>query len=117
MFGCSRVVALLLAKFGKGDVTNGTCQERTMTEAFESVLLEAAHYDMRIEDEEDLEEGNDEKMDVDPDLNRENIETSSSPSTAPSIEFGGKPMLLGEVFWSNFLQILANRMMINQEID
>ncbi|EYB85836.1 hypothetical protein Y032_0290g1551 [Ancylostoma ceylanicum] len=36
-----------------------------MAEAFERVLLDAAYCDLAIEDEEDLEEDNNEKMDVD----------------------------------------------------
>ncbi|EYC44176.1 hypothetical protein Y032_0470g2035 [Ancylostoma ceylanicum] len=87
MFDCSRVVALLLAKFGQGDVTNATRQESKMAEAFERVLLDAAHCDLTIEDEEDLEEDrdNDEKMDVNWEMDCEDIETHSSPSNAPFI--------------------------------
>ncbi|EYB88946.1 hypothetical protein Y032_0239g3323 [Ancylostoma ceylanicum] len=104
MFDCSCVVALLLAKFGQGDVTNATRQERKMAGAFERVLLDVAYSEFAEEDEEDLEEDNDEKMLVNWDMDRENIETRSSPSTAPFIEFGGKPIPIGQVFWSNFLQ-------------
>ncbi|EYB84608.1 hypothetical protein Y032_0313g2184 [Ancylostoma ceylanicum] len=94
MFDCSRVVALLLAKF-KGDATNATRQVRKMAEEFESVLLDAAYSYMTVEYEEDLEEDNDEKMDVDWDLDCDNIETSCSPSNAPFIEFGSKPISIG----------------------
>ncbi|EYB81718.1 hypothetical protein Y032_0375g233 [Ancylostoma ceylanicum] len=62
MFDFSRMVALLLAKFGLGDVTNATRQERKMAEAFERVLLDAAYSDLTVEDEEYIEEDNDEKM-------------------------------------------------------
>ncbi|EYB86561.1 hypothetical protein Y032_0204g1877 [Ancylostoma ceylanicum] len=103
MFDCSRVVALLMAKFGQGDVTNTTHQERKMAEAFERVLLGAAYCDLTVEDMEDLEEDNDEKMDVDWDIDCENIETRSSPSNTPLIEFGGKSTPTEQVFWSNFL--------------
>ncbi|EYC40403.1 hypothetical protein Y032_0613g671 [Ancylostoma ceylanicum] len=100
MFYCSLLVAFLLAKFGQGDVTNATHQERKMAEAFERVLLDAAYCDLTIEDEEDLEEDrdNDEKMDVDWEMDCENIETHSSPSNAPFIEFGGKPVPIEQVF-------------------
>ncbi|EYC14089.1 hypothetical protein Y032_0042g712 [Ancylostoma ceylanicum] len=93
MFDYSRVVALLLAKFGKGDVTNATRQQHEMAEAFESVLVDAAYSDLTIEDEEDLEEDNNKKMDVDWDINCANIETRSSRSNAPFIQFGGKTYL------------------------
>ncbi|EYC18655.1 hypothetical protein Y032_0026g1294 [Ancylostoma ceylanicum] len=63
-----------------------------MAQAFERVLLDAAYCDLTIEDEEDIEEDNDEKMDVDWDIYCENIETRSSPSNTPFIEFGGKPI-------------------------
>ncbi|EYC14610.1 hypothetical protein Y032_0040g305 [Ancylostoma ceylanicum] len=63
-----------------------------MAEAFKRVLLDAAYCDLSIEDEEDLEANNDEKMDVDWDRDCENIETRSSPSNNPFIEFGGKPI-------------------------
>ncbi|EYB85832.1 hypothetical protein Y032_0290g1547 [Ancylostoma ceylanicum] len=92
MFDCSRVVALLLAKFGQSDVTNTTHQKRKMAEAFERVLLDAAYCDLSIEDEEDLEANNDEKMDIDWDIDCENIRTRSSPSNTSYIEFGGKPI-------------------------
>ncbi|EYC16180.1 hypothetical protein Y032_0034g2843 [Ancylostoma ceylanicum] len=98
MFDCLRVFALLLAKFGKGGVTNGTRQERKMAEAFERVLLEAAYYEMTIEDEEDLEDDNDEKMDFDRDIDCENMETRCSPSNAPFIEFVDKPISIEHVF-------------------
>ncbi|EYC44216.1 hypothetical protein Y032_0468g2010 [Ancylostoma ceylanicum] len=98
MFDCSRVVALLLAKFGQGDVTNTTHQERKMAEAFERVLLYAAYCDLTVEDEENVEEDNDEKMDVDWDIDCENIGTRSSPSSTPFIEFGGKPIPIEQVF-------------------
>ncbi|EYB93042.1 hypothetical protein Y032_0187g1132 [Ancylostoma ceylanicum] len=62
------MVALLLAKFCQGDVTNATHQERKMAEAFERVLLDAAYCGLTIEDEEDIEEDNDEKMDNDWDI-------------------------------------------------
>ncbi|EYB98593.1 hypothetical protein Y032_0130g1555 [Ancylostoma ceylanicum] len=55
-----------------------------MAEASERVLLDAAYCDLTIEDEKDLEEDNDEKMDVDWDIECENIETRSSPSNARS---------------------------------
>ncbi|EYB92744.1 hypothetical protein Y032_0190g1241 [Ancylostoma ceylanicum] len=70
-----------------------------MAEAFGRVQLEAAYYEMMIEDEEDLEKDNDEKMDVDPDSDCENIETRSSPSNS-----GASPCL-------------SERYLINQEID
>ncbi|EYB97894.1 hypothetical protein Y032_0136g1984 [Ancylostoma ceylanicum] len=92
MFDCSCVVALSLAKFSHGDVTNTTHQKRKMAEAFERVLLDAAYCDLTREDEEDLEEANDEKMDVNRDIDYENIETRSSPSNTPFIEFMGKPI-------------------------
>ena len=57
MFHYSRVVALLLVKFGKGGVTNANNQERKMAQAFEKVLLNAAHSDLTIEAEEDEEGG------------------------------------------------------------
>ncbi|EYC07794.1 hypothetical protein Y032_0069g399 [Ancylostoma ceylanicum] len=90
-------------KFGQGDVTNATHQERKMAEAFERVLLDAAYCDLTIEDEENVEEDNDEKMDVDWDVDCENIGTRSSPSNTPFIEFGGKPIPIEQVFWSNFI--------------
>ncbi|EYC25545.1 hypothetical protein Y032_0011g1268 [Ancylostoma ceylanicum] len=68
MFDCSRVVALLLAKFGQGDATNATHQERKMAEAFERVLPDAAYCGLTVEDEEDIEEDNDKKMDIDWDI-------------------------------------------------
>ncbi|EYB81733.1 hypothetical protein Y032_0375g242 [Ancylostoma ceylanicum] len=74
MSDCSRVVALLLAKFG----------QPKMAEASDGVLLDAAYCDLTIEDEKDLEEDNDEKKDVDWDIDCENIETRSSPSNARS---------------------------------
>ncbi|EYC45237.1 hypothetical protein Y032_0435g1423 [Ancylostoma ceylanicum] len=98
MFDCSRVVALLLAKFGQGDVTNTTHQERKMAEAFERFLLDAAYCDLTTEDEENVEEDNDEKMDVDWDTDCENIGTRSSPSNTPFIEFGASPYLLSRYF-------------------
>ncbi|EYC10014.1 hypothetical protein Y032_0058g2942 [Ancylostoma ceylanicum] len=55
-----------------------------MAETFDRVLLDAAYCDLTIEDEKDLEEDNDEKMDVDWDIDCENIETRSSPSNACS---------------------------------
>ncbi|EYC05661.1 hypothetical protein Y032_0081g1509 [Ancylostoma ceylanicum] len=94
MFDCSRVVALLLAKFGQGDITNATRQERKMAEAFEGVLLDAAYCDLTIESGEDLEEDNDEKMDIDWDIDCENIGTRSSSSNTPFIDFGASPYLL-----------------------
>ncbi|EYC44101.1 hypothetical protein Y032_0472g2069 [Ancylostoma ceylanicum] len=54
---CSRVVTLLLAKFGYGDITSATRQERKMMLAFQRVLLDAAHSDSMIEAEEDEEGG------------------------------------------------------------
>ncbi|EYC45399.1 hypothetical protein Y032_0429g1301 [Ancylostoma ceylanicum] len=92
------MVALLLAKFGQGDVTNATHQECMMAEAFESVQLEAASYEMMTEDEEDLEEGNDEKMDIDWDIDCENIGTLSSPSNTPFIEFRASAYLSDRYF-------------------
>ncbi|EYC01515.1 hypothetical protein Y032_0106g3736 [Ancylostoma ceylanicum] len=65
MFDCSRVVALLLAKFGQRDVKNATHKERAMAEAFERVLPDAAYCGLTIEDEEDIKEDNEEKMDID----------------------------------------------------
>ncbi|EYB92029.1 hypothetical protein Y032_0199g1676 [Ancylostoma ceylanicum] len=103
MFDCSRVVALLLAKFGQGDVTNTTHQERKMAEASERILLDAVYCASTIEDEEYIEENNAEKMDVDWDMVCENIETRSSPWNTPFIEFGSKPIPIEQVFWSNFL--------------
>ncbi|EYC24174.1 hypothetical protein Y032_0014g2367 [Ancylostoma ceylanicum] len=61
-----------------------------MVEAFERVLLDAAYCDLTIEDEEDLKEDNNEKMNIDWDIDCENIGTRSSPSNTPFIEFGGK---------------------------
>ncbi|EYC13931.1 hypothetical protein Y032_0042g607 [Ancylostoma ceylanicum] len=49
-----------------------------MAEAFDRVLLDAAYSDSTIEDKEYLEEDNNEKMDVDCDIDCGNIETSSS---------------------------------------
>ncbi|EYC38780.1 hypothetical protein Y032_0696g1609 [Ancylostoma ceylanicum] len=75
MFDCSRVDALLLAKFGHGEVTNATRQERKMAKAFERVFLDAAYSDLMTEGEEGHEEDNDEKMNADWDIDRENIGT------------------------------------------
>ncbi|EYC03313.1 hypothetical protein Y032_0095g2867 [Ancylostoma ceylanicum] len=69
-----------------------------MTEAFERVLLDAAYCDLTIEDEEDLQEDNDEKMDVDWDTDCENIGTRSSSSNTPFIECGASPYLLNRCF-------------------
>ncbi|EYC09227.1 hypothetical protein Y032_0009g720 [Ancylostoma ceylanicum] len=55
-----------------------------MAEASDRVLLDAAYCNLTIEDEKDLEEDNDEKMDVDWDIDCMNIETRSSPSNARS---------------------------------
>ncbi|EYC36293.1 hypothetical protein Y032_0912g3010 [Ancylostoma ceylanicum] len=98
MFDCSRLVALLLAKFGQDDGTIATRQEWRMAEAFERVLLDAAYIYLTIEDEEDIEEDNDEKMDVDWDIDCENMESRSSPSYTPFIEFGVSPYLLNRYF-------------------
>ncbi|EYC21068.1 hypothetical protein Y032_0020g210 [Ancylostoma ceylanicum] len=65
MFDCSRVVALLLPRFGQDDITNATRQECKMEENFARVLLDAAHSNLTMEDEEDLEGDNDVRMDVD----------------------------------------------------
>ncbi|EYB91257.1 hypothetical protein Y032_0208g2078 [Ancylostoma ceylanicum] len=65
----SRVVALLLVKFGQGDITNRIRQDHKMAEAFERVLLDAAFSELMIQDEEYLDD-NDEKMDVDWDILR-----------------------------------------------
>ncbi|EYB86491.1 hypothetical protein Y032_0278g1172 [Ancylostoma ceylanicum] len=69
-----------------------------MAEAFERVLLDAAYCDLTVEDEEDLEEDNDEKMDVDWDTDCENIETGSSPSNTPFIELGSKPIPIEQIW-------------------
>ncbi|EYC20608.1 hypothetical protein Y032_0021g308 [Ancylostoma ceylanicum] len=87
MFDCSRVVALLLAKFGQGDVTNTTHQERKM----------AFYCASTIEDEEYIKENNAEKMDVDWDMDCENIETRSSSSNTLFIEFGRKRIPIEQV--------------------
>ncbi|EYC17750.1 hypothetical protein Y032_0029g1849 [Ancylostoma ceylanicum] len=71
-----------------------------MAETFERVLLDAAYCDSTIEDEEYLEEDNAEKMEGDWDRDCENIETRSSLSTAPFIEFGIKLILIEQIFWS-----------------
>ncbi|EYC10145.1 hypothetical protein Y032_0057g2788 [Ancylostoma ceylanicum] len=62
-----------------------------MAEAFERVLLNVAYCDSTVEDEESLDD-NDEKMDVDWNVDCENIETRSSPSNTPFIESVGKPI-------------------------
>ncbi|EYC40948.1 hypothetical protein Y032_0588g355 [Ancylostoma ceylanicum] len=98
MFDCSRVVVLLLTKFGQGDVTNTTHQERKMVEASERVLLDAVYCASTIEDERCIEENNAEKMDVDWDMDCENIETRCSSSNTPFIEFGSKRIPIEQVF-------------------
>ncbi|EYC17838.1 hypothetical protein Y032_0029g1901 [Ancylostoma ceylanicum] len=63
MFEPSRVVALLLARFGPGDGSCATRDERKMAEAFGRILLEASYSELAIAEEEDLEVDDDEKID------------------------------------------------------
>ncbi|EYC26403.1 hypothetical protein Y032_0010g1135 [Ancylostoma ceylanicum] len=72
-----------------------------MAEAFQRVLLDAAYCDITIENEENVEEDNDEKMDVHWDIDCENIGTRSSPSNTPFIEFGSKPIPIQQGKTSN----------------
>ncbi|EYB96970.1 hypothetical protein Y032_0145g2514 [Ancylostoma ceylanicum] len=69
-----------------------------MAEAFERVLPDAAYSGLTIEDEEDIEEDNDEKMNIDWDIDCENIGTRSSPSDTPFIEFGASAYLSDRYF-------------------
>ncbi|EYC13780.1 hypothetical protein Y032_0042g524 [Ancylostoma ceylanicum] len=69
-----------------------------MAGAFKIVLPDVLYCDLTVEDEEDVEEANDEKMHVDWDIDCENIETRSSPSNASFIEFRGKPIPMEQVF-------------------
>ncbi|KAL6723368.1 hypothetical protein Aduo_018380 [Ancylostoma duodenale] len=68
MFEPSRVVALLLARFGPGDGNCATRDERKLAEAFGRILLEAAHCELTIADEEELEVDDEEKMDEEWDI-------------------------------------------------
>ncbi|EYB99773.1 hypothetical protein Y032_0120g929 [Ancylostoma ceylanicum] len=65
-----------------------------MAEAFERVLFDAAHSDLTIEDEKDPED-NDEKMDVDWNVDCEKIETRSS---SLFIDFGGEPIPIEQLY-------------------
>ncbi|EYC24558.1 hypothetical protein Y032_0013g1969 [Ancylostoma ceylanicum] len=87
-----------MSEFGQGDVNNTTRQKHKMAKAFERVLLEVALCDLKIEEEEDLEEDNDGKMEVDCDIDCENIETRRSPLNDPFIEFVGMPISIEQVF-------------------
>ncbi|EYC28152.1 hypothetical protein Y032_0008g360 [Ancylostoma ceylanicum] len=73
----------------------------------------AAYSNLTIQDQGYFDV-NDEKMDVNWNIDCRTIETRSSPLV---IEFGGKPIPIELVFWSYFLQTLPSDMIINQEID
>lgn len=47
----SCVVAVLLAKFGQGDSSSATRDERKLADAFGRILLEAAYSELVVADE------------------------------------------------------------------
>ncbi|KAL6730123.1 hypothetical protein Aduo_001118 [Ancylostoma duodenale] len=103
MFEPSRVVALLLARFGPGDGNCATRDERKLAEAFGRILLEAAHCELTIADEEELEVDDEEKMDEEWDIMSEIDEVCSPlPYESGFVGFGGKPIPVEQVFSSPF---------------
>ncbi|EYC02133.1 hypothetical protein Y032_0102g3512 [Ancylostoma ceylanicum] len=63
MFEPSCDVVLLLARFGPGDGSCATRDERKVAEAFGRILLQASYSELAIVDEEDLEVDDGEKID------------------------------------------------------